>query len=104
MFLRMIEAAFLMPDGRKDRIMTTRMNDLPDQLRQLIEAWRNYANDHYCETYNPGMAQGLRKAAKDLEKLLKEDECPAAHCRNCGMILRYGFCFNSSCEIDEKVG
>ncbi len=74
------------------------------QLFDLIEAWRNYANDHYCETYNRGMAQGLKKAANDLEELLKKDELPAERCRNCGTILIYGFCFNSSCKIDEKVG
>ena len=61
------------------------------------------ANDELLQTYDRGTANGLKRAANDLEELLKKDECPAATCRNCGTILRYGFCFNSSCEIDEKV-
>lgn len=41
------------------------------ELRKLIESWREYADDHYCQTYNKGMAQGLNKAADELEALLK---------------------------------
>jgi hypothetical protein len=59
------------------------------------------ANDELLLTYDRGTANGLKKAANALEKLLKEDELPAARCSNCGTILMYGFCFNSSCEIDD---
>ncbi len=72
------------------------------QLNQLIGDWRTMANSKLLQTYDRGTANGLRKAANDLEEVLKEYECPAARCSNCGTILKYGFCFNSSCKIDEN--
>lgn len=41
------------------------------ELRKLIQSWREYADGHYCQTYNKGMADGLRKAAKELEEEIK---------------------------------
>jgi len=40
------------------------------ELRKLIKSWRDYANGHYCQTYNKGMADGLFCAANELESLL----------------------------------
>ena len=57
------------------------------------------ANSKFLQTYSREKANGLKRAANDLEELLKKDECPAARCNNCGTILMYGFCFNSSCEL-----
>lgn len=49
-------------------VINERNQQVYNQLKQLIEDWRNRANGHYCETYNPGMAQGLNIAANSLEK------------------------------------
>lgn len=42
------------------------------ELRKLAQSWREYADGHYCQTYNKGMADGLRKAADELESALKK--------------------------------
>lgn len=41
------------------------------ELKRLIKQWREYADGHYCQTYNPGKGQGLRTAANDLEEFLR---------------------------------
>lgn len=40
---------------------------LREALNGMIYGWRDYANGHYCQTYNPGMMQGLNCAADALE-------------------------------------
>lgn len=45
-----------------------------DVLENLVRNWRAYARDHYCQTYNKGMAQGLEKAAEELEAILELDD------------------------------
>jgi hypothetical protein len=42
------------------------------ELRKLAQSWREYADGHYCQTYNKGMGDGLRKAANELESALKK--------------------------------
>ncbi|KKK74088.1 hypothetical protein LCGC14_2887250, partial [marine sediment metagenome] len=91
--------------GERNRTMNelNRDTQIINQLRQLIGDWRTMANSKFLQTYNREKANGLKRAANDLEELLKKDEYPAATCSNCGTILRYGFCFNSNCEIDETL-
>lgn len=36
-------------------------------LKKLAQDWREIATGHYCQTYNKGMAEGLIKAAGELE-------------------------------------
>lgn len=38
-----------------------------DALTGIISGWRDYANGHYCRTYNLGMTLGLNTAADELE-------------------------------------
>lgn len=66
-------------------------------VEELIKSWRDYANDHYCQTYNKGMAQGLEKAADELEALLQRahltmratDECQCLQEVENGITRRY---------------
>ena len=44
-----------------------------DRLRKLRKGWLEYAEAHYCQTYNNGMALGLRKAAMELGGLIGDD-------------------------------
>lgn len=37
------------------------------ELKKLAQAWREIATGHYCQTYNKGLAEGLIKAAGELE-------------------------------------
>lgn len=37
------------------------------ELKKLAASWREIATGHYCQTYNKGMAEGLIKAAGELE-------------------------------------
>jgi hypothetical protein len=43
-----------------------------NQIKDLIAEWRNDANGHYCQTYNRGMADGLLRAADELQGVLNE--------------------------------
>lgn len=42
-------------------------------LKKLAQSWREYAEGHYCQTYNKGMADGLIKAANELEAHIKNN-------------------------------
>lgn len=41
-------------------------------LKRMVKTWRSRASGHYCQTYNPGMAQGLNGAAGMLEEYVNE--------------------------------
>lgn len=47
-------------------------NMMREQLLDLIEGWRETAHSHYYQNYNREMANGLQKAANDLENLLSD--------------------------------
>lgn len=42
-------------------------------LEKLARSWREYAESHYCQNYNKGMADGLIKAANELEAHIKNN-------------------------------
>lgn len=41
-------------------------------LKRMVQTWRVRAGGHYCQTYSPGMAQGLNGAAGMLEEYVNE--------------------------------
>ena len=49
----------------------TQINE--DELRELIEQWRDNLQNSRCEYVN-GIARGLDRAADDLEELIEEDD------------------------------
>ena len=48
------------------------MQPTAKELKNLLGKWREYADGHYCQTYNRGMADGLNRAACELEELLSQ--------------------------------
>jgi hypothetical protein len=46
------------------------MRPTKTELESMLSRWREEASGHYCQTYNQGMAEGLRKAARELENVL----------------------------------
>jgi hypothetical protein len=45
-----------------------------EALRVMIAAWREYADSHYCQTYNKERGAALRDAAVMLENFVNETE------------------------------
>ena len=45
---------------------------MEEELKKLVIAWREYAEGHYCKTYDAGMGRGLHSAANALEVVLNK--------------------------------